>query len=159
MGDPKRRSKKRSSGKQAKSQPLKNFTLYLDESFDCGEVKAALLAANIKFRVYSEDFKEGEEDPNILPLVGRRGWAMLTCDSKNRYRGLERKSILQHKVRQFVFSANLGGTALAKLLVSVYPKMRAFAKAHSRPFVACVTKSGDIYLRMDHRGNFGGAIS
>jgi hypothetical protein len=153
MGDPKRKSRKRSPGKQVKKKPLKNFTLYLDESFNCEEVKAALLAAKVKFRVYSEDFKGGEEDPNILSLVGKRGWAMLTCDSKNRYRGLEHKSILRHRVRQFIFSGNLGAATLAVLLVSVYPKMRTFAREHERPFVAVITKAGDIYLRMDHRGN------
>jgi hypothetical protein len=152
MGDPKTRSRKRSSGKPVKNKPLKNFTLYLDENFDCEEVKAQLSAANIKFRVYSTDFKGGEEDPNILPLVGRRGWAMLTCDSKNRYRELERKSILRHRVRQFVFSGNLGAATLAGLLVRVYPTMRRFAREHERPFVAMITKSGDIYLRMDHQG-------
>jgi hypothetical protein len=157
MGDPKRRSRKRSSGKQVKSKPLKNFTLYLDESFDCDEVKTVLSTAKIKFRVYSENFKCGEEDPNILQLAGRRGWAMLTLDSKNRYRGLERECILRYKVRQFVFSGNLGGAALAALLVNVYPEMRVFAREHSRPFVAMITKSGDIYIRMDHLGNFSGA--
>ena len=156
MGDPKRRSRKRSSGKQANSKPLKNFTLYLDESFDCEEVKTALSSANIKFRIYSEDFKSGEEDPNILPLAGKRGWAMLTCDTKNRYRGLERKSIFRYRVRQFIFSGNLGGATLAGLLVKVYPKMRTFARENGRPFVAVITKSGDIYLRMDHRGNVSG---
>jgi hypothetical protein len=156
MGDPKRRSRKRSSGKQVKSKPLKNFTLYLDESFNCEEVKAALTKANIKFRVYTDDFRGGEEDPNILPLVGERGWAMLTCDSKNRYRGVEHKSILRFQVRLFVFSANLGGATLAELLVKVYQKMRAFAREHARPFVAVITKSGDIYLRMDNRGNVSG---
>lgn len=153
MGDPKGRSRKRSSGKQADRKPLKNFTLYLDESLDCEEVKTALSTAKIKFRVYSEKFKSGEEDLNILPLVGKRGWAMLTCDSKNRYRELERRTILQYRVRQFVFAANLGGATLAGLLVSVYQKMRRFARQNGRPFVAQITKSGDIYLRMDHRGN------
>ena len=154
MGDPKRRSRKRSSGKQAK--PLKNFTLYLDESFDCEEVKAALSANNIKFRVYSKDFSVGEEDPNILPLVGKRRYALLTLDTRNRYRTLERQSILRYGVRQFIFTANLGGTALAQLLVSAYPKMRRFARENGRPFVAVVTKMRDIYLRMDNRGNFCG---
>jgi PIN like domain len=149
MGDPKRRSKKRSIGKR----PLKNFTLYLDQSFDCEEVKVALSAANIKFRVYTQDFKPGEDDTNILPLCGQHGWAMLTIDRKNRYRGLERQSIMRFRVRQFIFTANLGGAALAQLLVSVYQKMRKFALENSRPFVAVITKNGDIYLRMDHRGN------
>src|SRR5271169_6156810 len=120
MGDPKRRSRKRSSGKQGK-KPLKNFTLYLDENLNCEEVKAALSAANIKFRVFSQDFRGGEEDSSILPLAGKHGWAMLTCDSRNRYRELERKSILRYRVRLFITPANLGGAALAQLLVNVYP--------------------------------------
>lgn len=158
MGDPKRRSRKRFSGKQAnrKSKPLKNFTLYLDESFDCEEVKAVLSDAKIKFKVYSENFRSGEEDPNILSLVGSRGWAMLTLDSKNRYRGLERQSILKYRVRQFIFSSNLGGVALAELLVKVYQAMRRFCRENERPFVAIVTKAGNIYLRMDHLGNVSG---
>jgi len=120
-------------------------------------VKAALSDANIKFRVYSEDFRVGEEDSKILLLAGKRGWAMLTCDSKNRYRELERKIILRYRVRQFIFSANLGGATLAQLLVSVYPKMRTFARENSRPFVAVITKSGNIYPRMNQRGNVSGA--
>lgn len=120
-------------------------------------MKDALSAANYKFRVYSQDFKGGEEDPNILPLVGKRGWAMLTCDSKNRYRDLERKLIMRYRVRQFVFAGNLGAATLGNLIVSVYPKMRTFAREHERPFVAGITKSGDIYLRMDHKGHYEGA--
>jgi hypothetical protein len=150
MGDRKKRSRKRSAGKRAR--PLKNFTLYLDQSFDCKEVKAALSAGNIKYRVYTEDFHPGAEDTSILPLVGKRGWAILTCDAKNRYRDMERKTILQHKVRQFIFTANLGGAALAKLLVDTYPKMREFARENERPFVAVITKAGDIYPRMNSQG-------
>jgi len=120
-------------------------------------VKTTLSAANIKYRVFSESFKRGEEDPNILQLAGKRGWVLLTCDSKNRYRELERKSILRHRVRQFIFTANLGGAALAKLLVDVYPEIRKFCRENERPFVAVITKAGNIYLRMDHHGNVSGA--
>ena len=98
-------------------------------------MKVALSVAKIKFRVYSQDFRPGEDDTNILPLAGRRGWAMLTCDTKNRYRDLERKSILRYGVRLFIFTANLGGAALAQLLVNVYPKMRRFARENGRPVV------------------------
>jgi hypothetical protein len=110
-----------------------------------------------QYRVFSESFKRGEEDPNILQLAGKRGWVLLTCDSKNRYRELERKSILRHRVRQFIFTANLGGAALAKLLVDVYPEIRKFCRENERPFVAVITKAGNIYLRMDHHGNVSGA--
>lgn len=153
MVDPRQRSQRRSAGKRGKSlRPLRNFTLFLDESFDCKEVKDELVKAHIKFVVYSQRFQSSAEDQNVLPLVGKRGWAMLTCDSRNRYRELERKAILLHRVRQFVFSGNLGGPALAILLVRIYPQMRSFARRHERPFVAMVTKSGHIELRMDKNG-------
>jgi hypothetical protein len=116
-------------------------------------VKDELVKANIKFVVYSQYFKGSTEDQNVLPLVGKRGWAMLTCDRRNRYRELERRAILLHRVRQFVFSGNLGGPALATLLVRIYPQMREFARKNDRPFVAVVTKGGHIELRMEASGH------
>src|ERR1700676_1161674 len=150
MGEPRQKSRKRFRGKPAR--PLRNFTLYLDESFDCAEVKAALSKAHIKFKVFSEHFRKGEEDVRILQKCGQHGWAMLTCDKKNRYRDLERKVVLQNRLRQFVFSGNQGGLELAKLLVSAYPLMKQFARDHERPFIAVVTKVGNVYLRMDKNG-------
>jgi hypothetical protein len=155
MVDPIQRSKRRSAGKQARrAPPLKNFTLYLDESFDCAEVKADLTAARIKFKVYSESFRQGEADSKILEHAGRRGWAVLTCDKKNRFREVERQAVLRYRVRLFVFSGNLGGPALAKLLVSVYPAMRHFSRKNERPFVAVITVGGHISLRMDKNGGY-----
>jgi hypothetical protein len=115
-------------------------------------VKDELVKANIKFVIYSKWFQSSTEDQNVLPLVGKRGWAMLTCDRRNRYRELERKAILLHRVRQFIFSGNLGGPALANVLVRIYSQMRSFARRHERPFVAVVTRSGHIELRMDRDG-------
>jgi len=116
----------------------------------------ALTKANIRHKPFSAKFKKGEEDHRILELCGRRGWAILSCDRRNRYRELERRAVLRHQVRQFVFSGNLGAPALAKLVVSVYPKMRKFARDNERPFVAIVTPAGNIYLRMDKNGNMRG---
>src|SRR6266404_4794169 len=120
MGDRKRRSRKRSSGKQAKSKPLKNFTLYLDESFDCEEVKAALSKATIKFRVYTEDFSGATEDASILPLVGERGWAMLTCDSKNRYRGAWSAGVFLGFVFVCLFFRGILAALLSQICLSGY---------------------------------------
>jgi hypothetical protein len=55
-------------------------------------------------------------------------------------------------VRQFVFSGNMGGEELAKLLVETYQKMREFTRKTERPFIAVVTKIGNVYLRMDSKG-------
>ena len=153
MADPNRKSQRRFPGKRAKCKPLKNFTLYLDESFNCQEVKSELTEAHIKFKTYSENFSCGAGDDKILELAGKRGWALLTCDRKNRFRELERRAVLRYRVRQFVFSGNLGGLAVARLLVKIYPQMRDFARKNERPFVAVITVNGNIALRMDKSGN------
>jgi len=95
-------------------------------------------------------FHKGE-DEQILALCGRRGWAILTCDRKNRYRNLERSVVISTRVRQFVFSGNLGGEGLAKLLVKIYPRVREFTRENERPFIAVVTEIGNVYLRMDSK--------
>jgi len=115
-------------------------------------VKAALSAAKRKFRTYAQDFPKGAQDWEILSRAGARGWVVLTLDRRNRHREVELQSIKLHRVRVFNFAANLGEHALAKLLDKVYPEMRKFCRANERPFVAAITKSGNIYLRMDHTG-------
>jgi hypothetical protein len=157
MVDPKQKFKARSRGRSGKQRPLlKNFTLYLDESFDCGEVKALLDAGSIKYKIYSSRFDKGTDDTHILRLAGQKGWVMLTCDKKNRYRELECKAVHYYRVRQFVFAGNLGGIPLARLLVSIKNKMRQFCRDHERPFVATITQGGSIHLRMDKNGNLHG---
>ena len=134
------------------AKPLKNFTLHLDEGFDCPEVRAALDRAGIKYISLSNSFPSGTEDSKILEVVGKRGWTRITLDRNNRYRHIEKDNILRFRVRQFVFRANLGGHALANLLVTCYPRMREFARLHGRPFVAHITKGGTIHLRLDKDG-------
>jgi hypothetical protein len=150
MADPWEKSKRRSIGNSVR--PLKNFTIYLDEGFDCPEVKGALVKAGIKFISHFDRFPSGMEDEAIFARIGRKGWVRLTLDRQNRHRDLERQNILDHKVRQFVFTANLGGVALGKLVVSCYPHIRQFCHRHGKPLVATVTKSGQIVLRMDCTG-------
>jgi hypothetical protein len=116
-------------------------------------VRELLDNASIKYRLYSQDFSSSEDDPPILRLAGEKGWALLTCDRQNRYRDVERRAVLYYKVRQFVFSGNLGGIPMARLLVSVKNEMRQFCRDHERPFVATITEGGKINLRMDKNGN------
>ncbi len=137
MVDPKQKSKKRSRG---------------NESFDSGEVKEVLVQASIKHRVFSEDFPKGIEDGPILKKAGQKGWVLLTCDRRNRFREAERQAVRAYKVRQFVFSGNLSGIQLARLIVKIKNSMRQFCRDHERPFVATITESGKIQLRMDKDG-------
>ena len=156
MVDPKQKSKAQSSGNWGKRRPrllLKNPTFYLDESLDCREVKQVLDDASIKYKVYSQHFSRSEDDEAILKLAGQRGWLMLTGDSKNRFRDAERRAVLFYKVRLFIFSGNMGGIPLARLVISLKNKIFQFCREHEPPFIATITTGGKILLRMDKRGN------
>lgn len=153
MGAARRRSKKRSGGK--KDAPHRGFTLYLDENYNCEEVKERLTRANIRFKAGLFD---GKPDSLFLPEIGRRKWILITTDKRIRYREIEKAAVVKSKVRLFVFtSGNMGHAAMADALVKAKTSMRNFCKTHESGFSASVHKSGKIELRMDHTGKLYGS--
>lgn len=102
----------------------------------------------MRYHVYSDHFKTGTSDPEILKLAGRKGWVMLTLDRQNRRREVERKAVEVFKVKQFVFAANLGAFKLAQVLVEALPKIRKFCHDNAPPYIAVITTSGQIERRL-----------
>ena len=103
---------------------------------------------NARYKVYSDHFGTGTGDYELLKLAGRKGWVMLTLDRQNRRRDIERQAVQQFEVKQFVFSANLGGFRLGQLLVAVLPRIRKFCHENTPPFIATITASGQIERRL-----------
>jgi ribosome-associated translation inhibitor RaiA len=80
--------------------------------------------------------------------VGSRGWVLLTADKRIRYNFLEKRALEEHAVREFVFaSGNMSGQDMAAALELALPKMRRFARKLKAPFVAAVTRTGEVHLR------------
>lgn len=147
-----RKSRKHSSGSGAK--PHKSFTLYLDENYNSEEVRNILAKAGIRF--YSGVFPAGTPDEEFLPKIGRRKWILITTDRNIRFRGVEKLSVVQYKVRLFVFTGNMGNRAMAETLVKAKNKLREFCRTHQPGFIAVVHKNGKVELRMDAEGNMHG---
>jgi len=83
-----------------------------------------------------------------LPKVGENKWILLTADKRIRYNLLEKKALAEHHVREFVFvSGNMSGTEMAAALESALHKMVRFAKRTNAPFVAAITRGGEVNLR------------
>jgi hypothetical protein len=84
MTDPWQKSKKLSNGKQERRSANKqhNPTFYLDENFDCPEVRDILDRAGVRYRIYKQDVSanSGSEDTAFLPQVGEHGWLLITAD-------------------------------------------------------------------------------
>jgi hypothetical protein len=93
-------------------------------------------------------FGRGVPDETWLPLVGKNGWVLLTTDKQLRYNFLERRALQKNAVREFVFaSGNMSGQEMAAALTLAIPKMRKFCRRFAPPFVAAITRKGEVHLR------------
>ena len=73
---------------------------------------------------------------------------MLTADKRIRYNFLEKRALEEHAVREFVFaSGNMSGEDMAATLELALPKMRRFCRRTQPPFVASITRTGEVHLR------------
>jgi hypothetical protein len=74
---------------------------------------------------------------------------LLTKDKRIRFNELEKAAVLQHRVREFYFSSgNYSGAEMAAMLVAALRDMIRICRRHDPPFIASITKSGKVNLRL-----------
>ena len=74
---------------------------------------------------------------------------LVTKDKKIRYNELEKAAVLRHRVREFYFSSgNYSGAEMAEMLIAALPEMAKVCRKHEPPFIASITKSGKVNLRL-----------
>ena len=103
---------------------------------------------DVRFERHVDHFQRGALDETWLPLVGSKGWILLTADKRIRYNFLEKHALEEHAVREFVFtSGNMSGQDMAAALQLAIPKMRRLCRKLQPPFVASITRLGEVHLR------------
>jgi PIN like domain len=102
----------------------------------------------VRFERHLDHFSPGTPDEAWLPLVGSNGWILLTSDKRMRYNLLEKHALRIHAVREFVFtSGNMSGQDMAAALELALNKMLSFCRRNKPPFVASITRTGEVHLR------------
>jgi hypothetical protein len=151
MAARRRRSKKPSAGSvhSLSPSPPDDFVLYLDENLcNTRAILDTLTKLGVRFERHLAHFSPGTLDEVWLRLVGSKGWILLTSDKRIRYNLLEKRALKVHAVREFVFtSGNMSGQDMAAALELALNKMRKFCARTKPPFVASITRTGDVYLR------------
>ena len=129
--------------------PPEDFVLYLDENLcNSRAIQETLTKLGVRFERHLAHFPRGTPDETWLPLVGSKGWVLLTTDKRIRYNFLEKRALQQHSVREFVFaSGNMSGQDMAAALELALPKMRRVSRKLKPPFVAAITRNGEVHLR------------
>jgi hypothetical protein len=108
-------------------------------------IAAALRQVGEEVHVHDDYFFPDQRDETWLREVGRRGWVVLTKDSRIRYRGPELAALQRARVRAFVLtSGDLQGTEMAEIFVRALPAIKRFVAKNAPPFIARVTKSGAV---------------
>lgn len=143
------KSKKRSGGRERSPSPPEDFVLYLDENL-CNSI--AILDTLKKLEVPHErhlsHFERGTVDEVWLPSVGKNRWILLTADKRIRYNFLEKRALQENSVREFVFaSGNLSGAEMAAALEMAVEEMKKLCRKFDPPFVASISRKGDVHLR------------
>jgi hypothetical protein len=153
MSDPWDKSKRQSSGNSAKKSRQRKYTFWLDEDFDCPEVKEILHRAGVRFHIYKQDAPSGTEDHRFFPKVGKRGWILITGDWHQRYRPREAHDLHKYRVRHFAMPGNLGATGMAELLIQAKNSIFACCRDNEPPISASIHRNGAVQLLRDKRGS------
>ena len=125
------------------------LVLFLDENH-CRNphLLAALKAAEVRCEKHLDHFAAGTEDTEWLPIIGSRGWCLLTTDARIKTNYLERECVREHSIRMFYFSRkNISGAEMGLALTKAIPAMRRLFLTQSPPFTASITRGGEVSLR------------
>jgi hypothetical protein len=110
----------------------------------------ALVQSDIPHERHGQHFPPGAEDSVWLPFVGQKGWILLTKDKRIRFNDLEKQALIANRVREFYFtSGNFNGEEMAALLVVALPAMIRVCRKHRPPFIASLTKAGNVHIRLE----------
>jgi hypothetical protein len=126
-----------------------DFVLFIDENH-CNNrrILAVLQELGVAYESYLDHFQRGMADSEWLPIIGQRGWALLTTDRRIRYHNLERQAVKENNVRMFCFSTNkMNGQEMADALKKSVGKMLQITEQTPPPFIAMITRNGSVHLR------------
>ncbi len=122
-------------------------TFFIDRALGRKAVAIALRQAGAKIEIHDDHFPARALDIEWLPMVGERGWLILTKDDAIRRRLLEQMAVASSGARVFVLaSGNLTGPEMAAILVSALSRMQRFAQSNSQPFIAKVHRRGTVRM-------------
>jgi hypothetical protein len=119
--------------------------VFLDESIDAESAAKALRDAGATVERARQHFAPGTPDEEWLAAVGKRGWIVFTRDKRIRYRALELESLIDARVRAFVFiGGNVTSADTAAALAKAFPKVAKIAASERPPFVYNIGRSGNL---------------
>lgn len=136
-------------GDEQRQGCVTNLVLFLDENH-CRNphVIEAIEENDFICEKHLDHFQSGSEDTEWLPVIGQRGWCLLTTDARIRKNTLEKEAVRSNDVRMFYFSRNqLSGKEMGDALRNALPRIKELIENQPPPFTASINKKGEVTLR------------
>ena len=130
--------------KEAPEAPI----FFLDECLGGEKVAEVLTRAGLIVELHKRHFTPGTPDKDWLPVIGERGWVLLTQDKAIKRRPLEILVLRQYRVSAFVVSAKgLRGEEIGALIEASIPKILRILKKTLPPLVASISRGSVVELQ------------
>lgn len=96
-----------------------------------------------------EEFDEGADDEDWIPVIGDRGDILVTRDDHIRRNPRQRQLLVQHKVGAFFLGGKkLNRCDLIRQIVRNWPRMKELADTTAKPFTFRVPRGGKKIKRL-----------
>ena len=142
-----KKSGKRSAASSTRRLSRRPPTFFIDECLGGHHLAAVLTAEGVDVKLARSEFAAGTPDAVWLPVVGERGWVVLTKDRHIRRRELEIQALVRARVRAFVLTAaDLTGAEQAAVFVRALPKMLRICQGSRGLLIGAVGGKGGVRL-------------
>jgi hypothetical protein len=136
MGARRKKSKKPSA---TKAERLLERTVFFADVCLGRQLSQALKDSGWAVKFHLDHFPQDTPDEVWLPVVGDRGWVVLTKDKNIRRKPAERAKIIASKVRLFTLpGGNMTGEEMVERFRSSSARIARFLNNTQAPFVAVV---------------------
>jgi hypothetical protein len=149
MASKKSRSKKPSSTKELYLKQLEKTTFFVDRSSGRYELSDGLRELGLNVERHDDHFAPETIDPDWIEVCAENEWIIISSDLNIKRNVLERLA----KLGAFFFtSAQITSGEQIKLFAKAIPKIARMLVTQPRPFIARITKQGEVELWLNHRG-------
>lgn len=128
---------------QRRQERLESLTFFLDHQIGRYLVAEKLREAGATVEVHLDHFRGDAPDTEWIPVVGRKGWVLITKDQNIRRNPLERAAYAAAKLRGFVATGkDMSGPELGDLLVRCLPGIARRAYNRQGPLLFAISRAG-----------------
>jgi hypothetical protein len=141
-------SKKQSDARGDPRRQPDQVTFFVDRCLGAYDFPDRLRAAGLIVEVHkNQDFNSDATDDEWLPIVGKKGWAIITNDKRIRSRQIEIVALLRSGAPSFVLtSASATAAQNAESFLTALPDVMGCIQSLQPPFVAQITGAGTLTL-------------